>query len=122
MAQPNLKKVEAQRNRLNAILGNARLRAEKAANRQLVGKCFRYMNTYGVCDGMKRWPLYIHIQRMAADGVLYGLKFEATSRDHIEIDVQHFCGHINEGNGYTEITRAEFDKALDALKATVAKL
>lgn len=122
MPKTDLIAVEAERNRLNKILSAAKQREERAANKKLLGKCFVYMNTYGVADDMKRWPLYVFINRMNRNGTLYGLKFESSSRDRIEIETNYYCHHVSPGNEYREITRAEFNKALRALKAQIAKL
>lgn len=86
------------RNQLNKI-ETARRTKE---NRKQIGRCYKYRNTYGGdCPG---WWLYM---RITGGGYwMVSLKFQHTSNNTYEVERDKTTMSLD---GWTEITRKEFD-------------
>lgn len=76
-------------------------------NKKLIGKCYRYRNSYSSGDS---WWLYAKITGVK-DGWLNGWKFEKTTADRIEI----WDTTIHRVDEYQEITKEEFNQAWNEL-------
>lgn len=75
---------------------------QRKANRNNLGKCFKYENGYG--DGHK-WPLYLRITRVGRH--MRGHKFERTSSDRFEARHDTYVTV----DGWKEIPRSELQRA-----------
>lgn len=115
-----LQKANAIRKRIQ----NAENRVKAAEARKLVGKCFRYRNTYG--SGRASWWLYYRIDRADSIGGVHGLKFQVIPGGRyrmakIEIEVNDYLCSFPDMN-YHEITGRQFGAALRKMQQTVARL
>lgn len=96
---------------------DAHREAERAAKvkaaRTLVGRCFKYRNTYGTGD---KWWLYAIATDVDPLGSLRGVSFQHTSNDSLEIEnkARIFIEH-----GWEEIKAAEFWKAAGQFRKLV---
>jgi hypothetical protein len=90
----------------------------KKQDAKLVGRCFKYHNSGGGCD--ERWWLYYRIVGLN-EYRLDALSFEVLPNGNISIEPNTSVpgGRFANGSGYTEISRAEFDEAWDALLSAV---
>ena len=86
------------------------------SNEKLIGKCFVFINSYGV-SGPAPWPLYIKVQRMDKFGGLYGHKFQTDCDGQITIN---FDRSLSGTSFEKEITQDEFklewDNLLESMK------
>jgi len=83
-------------------------------NTKMIGKCYRYRNTYG---GGKNewWWLYKKITGINKDGYRLSFSFETTVGDIIEIKRDIMFGNLLDG-GYKEIPLEEFNQAWQDLR------
>lgn len=96
---------------------DARKRAEY---KKLLGKCFKYRNSYG--SGSPDWWLYVRV--IGGDGYWPKcFQFQLTSHGEIIIaEKEHSVSVGRDDRGYTEITRKEFDRAWAQMKRRIGKL
>ena len=82
--------------------------AEKVKqNKKLVGKCFRYHNSYGSGD---KWWLYARVTKLTDYGEPIAWNFQIDC--HGKIDIQPpGLSYVYPGNGYQPIGPAEFRRA-----------
>lgn len=96
----------------------AEFAAKIKASRKLIGRCFKYRNTYGTGD---KWWLYALATEVDSLGRLLGLSFQHTSHDAIEIELKSSA--IGIGGvitaGWTEIKPTEFWEAAAQIKTEV---
>lgn len=92
----------------SAELWAAEQKERDKENATLIGKCFRYRNSYSVPKENERWWLYIKILKVE-DGALRALKFEVDYEGRIKIDPNEYMGNIFEG--YHPISAATFNRA-----------
>lgn len=78
--------------------------ADVREKKSLIGKCFRYRNTFG--DG-KHWWLYTVVTSVNRWGHLHGLSFQTKSDGSTEIEPRNYLSL----SGWKEISRQEFDRA-----------
>lgn len=101
---------------------NAHREAERAekikAARALIGRCFKYRNSYGVGGPHEKWWLYAIATGVDALGTVVALSFQRTSNDTIEIENK---ARIFIGSGYEEIRPAEFWKAAAQIRKEVRR-
>jgi hypothetical protein len=94
----------------------AERRATRKENRRLVGRFYKYRNTYGSGDA---WWLYGAVTGVDEFGRVTGWKFERTSLERIEISLDDSM-HVN--TGWKEIGASEFWGAAEALRDTLNDL
>lgn len=88
-----------------------------AENQKLVGRCFKFSNSYGGSD--KRWWLYGKV--VSVDEYWpHLITFQHTSEDQIEIKTDEVASSL--GSGWTEIDADEFEKAWQDLMQTIIKI
>lgn len=98
-------------------LSNERYRRDKAIrhaeNLPLLGKCFKYRNSYG--SGSKGWWLYKKVISVNGNE-LKAFQFESMADGRLQC-----CSDFSYGvEGYTEIPRAEYDKAWEKFLQGIA--
>ena len=74
-------------------------------NRKLVGKCFKYLNSYG--GDSAKWWLYVRVTRGGVSATC--IEFQRTSMDIFEMRANHW---FSKNDGHIEIPRVEYDAAL----------
>lgn len=129
--------IEAKREQLHALRAQVEAHdnaKRKAEHERLLGRCFKYRNSYG--DGGSWW-LYIKVVAIG-DYWPYALKFQTCVRGEyteFRLEVRDLITGLpangRDGSGYIEIPRSEFDDALtvffnaqaiEARRAETAKL
>lgn len=90
-------------------------------NKKLLGKCFKYRNSYG-CAIHGKWWLYIKIVKISGRTV-YAFEFQNTSNSTVEFrtNYPHYSNAFL-GKDYIPISNAEFEKALRSLKSRIEKM
>lgn len=83
-------------------------------NQKFVGKCFKYINSYGSGE---KWPLYSIATGITSSGNLTAFLFERTSHDEINIRVDKWAGIYLMGK---EISKEEFLEAWAELKTHIS--
>jgi hypothetical protein len=116
----------------NKLLGRARDLLEEQRNeiarpalRKLVGKCFRFENSYGSGE---KWPLYVRIISFDEKAMTYKtVQFQNTTRQRIEIEYRqehNFEQHARFGveNGWTPLSEEEYERERKKLLQFVKEL
>lgn len=93
----------------------AKERAER--NASLVGKCFRYHNSYG--GGYEKWWLYARVIGVDEWGQPLLFKFQTTSSDEIQIEPAARGPAIDM---YEPISNPQFFAAWQALQLRIADM
>lgn len=91
------------------------IKEKQTSNAALVGRCFKYNNSYG---GGDRWWKYARVID-AGDHWPVAIAFQHTTRDSIEIEVNKCFMRLD---GWQEIPEAEYRAAWQALMQGVAKM
>lgn len=79
-------------------------RKRVAENRALIGKFFKYRNSYGSGE---KWWLYVAVTGVDGGGTPTGWRFQRTSNDTVEIERKTWLSGVPNG-GYQEITARAF--------------
>jgi type II secretory pathway pseudopilin PulG len=118
--QKTREQLEQQVRQANQALNRLRDEDRRAKNAPLIGKTFRYRNSYSCPEkASDYWWLYAKVTKLDGDGSLKLFTFETDKYGHIKITPD---GHAyNMDSGYQPISAAEYRKALKALKSRVAK-
>jgi hypothetical protein len=96
-----------------AALSRAKQRVHDAENQAVVGKCFKYRNSYSCHEKPSDYFwLYLKVVK-AAGGRLETFTFQTDNRGRFEVETRSNLYHINEG--YREISGKEFQSAWDKL-------
>lgn len=96
--------------------------------RKSIGKCFKYMNSYGISDNCRRWLLYIKIVDFDEKKMNFKtIQFQKTTLDSIEIKFKQVWNFNSENyfdtsGDYIEITNSEFERARKSLLKIVDKI
>lgn len=96
------KKIRAIRQQIEDIQAPKRL----AANKKLLGKCFKYHNGYGSGE---KWWLYVKVVSCDASQV-NSFQFQDDGMDKMETRNEAWFNNINT-DGYVPITHSEFYEA-----------
>lgn len=132
-----MKKIEQEIQELEIRANKARLKLqekkEKYENtvalpslRKSVGKCFKYINSYG--NPYPKWPLYLQIVAINEKDLHFEcVEFQKTSMNIIEIKLDkkfNWNGesYFGKNNGYVEISRSEYNRAKKSLLKTVLSI
>lgn len=98
-------------------LQNQKYKIENAerrkANSKLIGKTFRYRNSYGGTG--RDWWLYARVIKIDQYGSPVCFRFQTDCDGKIEID-QNYSAPYTLNGGYQEITKTEFRKAWRVVK------
>lgn len=105
--------MRAEFDRLRAKLGRIDDKRRLEANREMVGKCFKYHNTYG---GDRKWWLYAKVTK-AGRYWPEAFTFQNTTRGFEVVIEKGFSSNI----GYIEISEAEYSRALAQFKAKLLR-
>ena len=103
--------------RVETLIEQEHERVGKPLLLKQVGKCFVYYNTYGVSDGMKRWPLYARIVGFNDKEMTFeAVEFQHTTRQEVKIGYRKQYNfdcrsHYSLPNGWQEISLAQYDRA-----------
>lgn len=91
---------------------------EKSIGRKLIGKCFKFHNSY---SGNERWWLYITITGMGRGTFCDAFQFETTSQGEHQTKVKNWFSHASAqtGSGYLPCSRVEFDAAWSDFKKSI---
>lgn len=89
------------------------------AAKALVGKCFKYRNSYGV--GSEDWWMYVRVIDAKHYMDIRCLVAQRTSRNSIEIRQETFVMGSLKSDGYQRITRRQFNSAVRRILDTAAK-
>lgn len=118
MKAPKKTKAQWQRRQREAMTALNEIEQTERARRvrSLMGKCFRYINSYGSDSA---WPLYGRIIGADEYGWMRMFQFETTSNDEIQIRTNRQQTHMS---GWEEIPVAEFEEEWTALQSRVAHL
>jgi hypothetical protein len=92
--------------------------AKAAANRQYVGRYFKYLNSYSLPQPDERWWLYCAIESVDDVGTLRGWTFEHAIDDKITIERGVRANHVVQSG--QEIGADEFWIAAAKIAQTVA--
>lgn len=115
-----LKRLQAERKRVNERIGAIEMAARDKENTALVGRCFKFRNSYSCPEKPSDyWWLYLVVLK-AAKGGLYTFEFQ-TDR-HGEFDIKPRGFHYNIGDDYQQISRTEFDRAWKQTRKEIASL
>lgn len=106
--KPTLKQLRHQRARLQKQIDAIETAKERRTCMPLVGKCFRFENSYG-CD-KRKWWLYAKVLRADEDAWLITLQFQTdcTGRVTLEPEVTQRPHHLLT---FQEISDEEFEQA-----------
>jgi hypothetical protein len=111
--------------RAQALLEREKDEVARPAFAALVGKCFKFRNSYGSGE---KWWLYVRILRLHKDSLTYDtVQFQNTSRSNIEIEYRQQWNfqqgnHFSVQNGWEEITFEEYDLERKQLLRRVKEL
>lgn len=83
---------------------------KKAKAKKLVGKCFKFRNSY---SSDKPWWLYIKIVGFTESGNLICFEFQTNCYGKAEVETTTMFGNLHEG--YIEIKESEFYKEYQKL-------
>lgn len=94
--------------------------ARIAANRDTVGKCYRYRNCYSCPEKPSDyWWLYTKVVGLEGPNIFY-TEFEVAKDGRISINFNRQC-YASMIHGHVEIRASEFNKAWRALQSKIAK-
>jgi hypothetical protein len=102
-------------NRIWAIEGKQRA----AEHAKLLGKCFKYRNSYGGSSEADGWWLYVKVTKIDARGEMKAFQFQTDKYGKLEIEANYRIPS-SLSSGYTPITAGEFSKAWRAVQKRVA--
>jgi hypothetical protein len=101
--------------RLYKIICDARAKLDEAEsaerdkiNARLIGRCFRYQNSYG--GDKEKWWLYMRVTRVD-DGSLRAMRFEEDCYGRVNVDPNAWIMHGEISYGWKPISRSDFDMA-----------
>ena len=94
----------------------AEAKERDAANRAVIGKTFKFSNSYG---SGSRWWLYTRVTDVK-DGNIVAFQFETDSLGEIHIKPSTIRMQISDG--YLPIKKSEFDRAWKAVARKIAGL
>src|SRR5579859_6870379 len=113
-------RLEAKVGRLSRQLTNLREEENDEVHRPIlrksVGKCFKYLNSYGGYGGdHEKWWLYARVVSFDEKNLTYKtVQFQHTSMQRVEIEYER-CFNWQAGsyfdNSWIEITRIEYNEA-----------
>jgi len=106
---------------LHAELEAIETREKREAHSKILGKCYRYRNSYGADRG--EWWMYLRVT--GGDGYWPTVfTFQETADNEIIIKTKEsYVGiHHGEANGYYEISRKEFDRQWKRMQTKIAKM
>lgn len=111
-----LAKIKPLQVQLNRIEGAER----RAANEPLVGRCFKYRNSYSCPEKPSDyWPLYMRVDR-ADDTGIWCTEFQIDLYGRAEAQKgKHYYRLMDD---FQEISGAQFARAWDTFKAKVARM
>lgn len=101
------KRLESEIAKLREQLSEIDAADRREKNAPLVGKCFRYRNSYG--GDVEKWWLYLKVLAVDEDGHLNCLTFETTSVGIVNIEPR--TKYYGLSGDYRSIEAAEFDHA-----------
>ena len=111
----------AEQRETNQALAKLENKKRYEENAPLLGKTFKYRNCYSCPEKPSDyWSLYAKVTKVDKDGYLKVFTFETDRHGHINIRVDDYRHHMNDG--YKPIPAAEYARALKALKSRVGKL
>jgi hypothetical protein len=118
----DLAELELVAKKANQALGRAQEKRANELNKALIGKCFRYRNSYS-CPEKPSDYFWFYVRVLSANG--YGVTchtFQTDKNGRIEIEWSSHRSSYHGGlsDGYRPITRAQFDKAWRAVKKCIA--
>lgn len=116
----DIEEAKKERARLSKIIHDAEDRRIEEENQKLLGRFFKYSNSYSCPEGPQdRWWLYAHVIG-ATGGTVEMERFQTDKYGKIEVEPRYTgFGFLS---GYEEITEAEYRKALAKVKERVASL
>lgn len=104
----NLKKLaEEFRNRLYEVEGKIRILEDAPVAKSLVGKCFKYRNSFG---GPKGWWLYRRVVKVSRSTELVVESFQEDAHGKMEFDFD-VHGYVHQFRSATQIPVREYLKA-----------
>lgn len=108
----------AERDALTQKINDILEKENKAAMEPLIGKCFRYRNSFG--SGMDSWRLYAKVVDVCK-GELVTVEFERTSNAESTIRTDGCAGYnrFHAGSNWMEITPALFNAELKKFRQHV---
>lgn len=96
-----------------------RVEETRQSNLRLVGKCFRYRNSYGFqCPG---WWLYLRVYGLSECGTPLAFTFQHTATGRFETETAHVCFPSLEDR-YESITPLECDEAWRKFQVDLARV
>lgn len=112
-----LKQAEAEEVAVRTRVSELRAEARRLANEKLVGKCFRYENSYSATE---KWWMYTCVTGIAADGRLLGSTCQQATSGQITFENEWLSEHILSGS--SEISLAEYRLEARLLIAKAQKM
>ena len=94
--------------------------------RDIVGKCFKYRNSYG--GSYEKWWLYLQVKSIDEKSLSFTcVEFQRTSMDIIEIKLDkkfnwNGKNYFDNNSSYIEIPKSEFNKAKRSFKKMIEKI
>lgn len=114
--------LEDQAKAANSALYAAKEREAHKRNLALIGKSFRYRNSYS-CPEKPSDYFWLYLRVMSVEGLTINcLTFQTDNRGRVEIDTRHqkYSGGLSDG--YRPITKGQFDRAWRALQKRITTL
>lgn len=116
-----LEELDAEIAKLSGAKSKITTALRKEENAKLIGKAFRYQNSYGGDEPRKRWWLYVKLTSMDKDGWLNGVKAQRDCDGRINIEPETFITYHLIHEGYQPITEAAWKKHVDSILAASRK-
>lgn len=123
MTVQTLEDLQKAQRKTNLAINALESKRRHAENIGTLGKHFKYRNCYSCPEKLSDyWPIYAKVLSVDKDGYIQALQFETDKYGNINIKVRDQAYHMGNGDGWTEVTKTEYTRALKALKAKIAKL
>ncbi len=110
------KQLLKQRAEIDAQLRSLEVQERLKTGTKLIGKCFRYRNSYGSLDS---WCLYLQVLGLADDGFFRVVQFEIDSNGWPSSRIEM---RFSLGSSYTLITFEEYSEARERFIQSVNDL
>lgn len=112
--------LEARAREANEAYHEAQNAERERENRALLGKCFKYRNSYSCPEKPSDyWWLYTKVVGLEGPNIFY-TEFEVAKDGRISINFNRQC-YASMIHGHVEIRASEFNKAWRALQSKIAK-
>lgn len=115
-----LKLIEAHENQVGELRNKIKLIEGVPKAKALIGKCFKYLNTYGF--NSKKWWIYKRVTGHVVDHIIIDC-FEQDSNGKVEIiyDENEYAGHLSNNSSWIPISEKAYFAAYKRLVKKITK-